>query len=97
MAAFIISIRYTAPLEAVDALMADHVAWLKGNERAGHFHGWGRKVPREGGIVLATGGDRESVEALAAQDPFVIGGVAEAEVIEWAPSWLADGLERLRG
>jgi uncharacterized protein YciI len=97
MASFIISIRYTAPIEAVDALIKPHVAWLEENGRAGRFLGWGRKVPRDGGIVLATGESREEVEALAATDPFVTGGVATVEVIEWAASWLADGLEGLRG
>lgn len=97
MAAFIIAIRYTAPIEAVDALIKPHVTWLEAGREAGHFVGWGRRVPREGGVVLATAEDRATVEALAAADPFVAGGVAEAEVIEWAASWLADGLEPLRG
>ena len=42
MASFIVSLTYTGSLEAVDALLSDHVAWLKTNREAGHFVGWGR-------------------------------------------------------
>ncbi|MYL98615.1 hypothetical protein GR702_12650 [Novosphingobium sp. FGD1] len=97
MASFIVSLTYTGSLEAVDALLADHVAWLKTNREAGHFVGWGRKVPREGGIVLAVGESREAIAALAAQDPFVTGGVASVEVIEWAPSFLDDSVAGIAG
>jgi uncharacterized protein YciI len=96
MSTFIISIRYIAPIEQVDALMGPHVKWLREQHRAGNFHAWGRKVPREGGIIVASGGSHAEVEALAAQDPFVTGGVAEAEVIEWSPSFAADGFEGLK-
>ena len=73
-----------------------HVDWLREQHRAGHFNAWGRKSPREGGIILATGISRGDVEALAAQDPFVTGGVAETEVIEWTPSFAAKGFEGLK-
>lgn len=97
MAAFILSLRYIAPIEAVDALLADHVAWLKANHAEGHFLGWGRKIPREGGIILAKGDSRDQVAAIAAADPFVAGGVAEVDVIEWVPSFLGEGLDGLAG
>lgn len=96
MPSFILSLRYTADLEAVDALMNDHVAWLKKNHAAGHLVGWGRKKPRDGGIIMATGESREAVGKLAASDPFVTGGVAEVEVIEWSPSFLDDSVAGLK-
>lgn len=88
MAGFIVMPRYNAPIEAVDALLDDHVAWLRANRDAGHFVGWGRMVPREGGVILARGSSREAVQALAETDPFVTGGVATVEVIEWTPAFL---------
>ncbi|WP_374409809.1 YciI family protein [Novosphingobium colocasiae] len=97
MASFILSIRYTAPAEAVDALRGPHVEWLKANHAAGHFIGWGRKVPLEGGIVLATGESVEAMQALANGDPFVTGGVAAVDVIEWKPSFLAPDIAGLAG
>lgn len=97
MSAFLILIGYTAPIEDVDKLMEPHVAWLREQHRAGHFFAWGRKLPREGGVILARGGSRDEIEAIAAADPFVTGGVARAEVIEWTPSFAAEGFEGLKG
>lgn len=94
---FILSLRYVRPLDEVEALLADHVEWLKANHAAGYFLAWGRKVPREGGVIFARVGDRAQAEALAASDPFVRGGVAEVDVIEFAPSFTAPGLEVLAG
>jgi len=93
---FILSLRYVRPIEEVDALMGEHVAWLKAGHEEGAFLAWGRKIPREGGVILATGDDRKSIEALAASDPFVTGGVAEVEVIEFNVSFAAPGLEGLK-
>lgn len=97
MASFIVSLTYIASIDKVDALLEDHVAWLRAQHAAGHLLGWGRKVPREGGILLAKGESREAVEALASQDPFVAGGVATIEVIEWAHGFLDDSIAGLAG
>ncbi|MCJ2183745.1 YciI family protein [Novosphingobium sp. 1949] len=88
MGTFILSLRYTGSLEDIDAVLPDHAAWLKGNHEAGHFLGWGRKIPREGGVILARGESAEAVAALAASDPFARAGLATVEVIEWAPAFL---------
>ncbi len=97
MASYILSPRYTAPLERVDELVEAHVAWLRANHATGRILGWGRKVPREGGVILAVCDDRAEAEALAASDPFVTGGVAETEVIAWAPSFLDESIAGLAG
>ena len=95
MASFIVLLRYTAPVEAVDVLLEDHVAWLRANHAQGLLVGWGRMVPREGGVLLAKGESRAAVQALAETDPFVKGGVAEVQVIEWAPGFLDDSVAGL--
>ncbi|WP_404480073.1 YciI family protein [Novosphingobium sp. BL-52-GroH] len=97
MASFIVSLTYIAPIDKVDALLDEHVAWLRAQHAAGHLLGWGRKVPREGGVILARGESREAVEALASQDPFVKGGVARIDVIEWAHGFLDDSIAGLAG
>lgn len=86
-----VSISYVAPPEEVERLRAPHLEWLRQGYEAGHFIGWGRKNPPTGGIVLARG-DRAAIAALAQTDPFVTGNVATAEVIEWTPSFLAEGV-----
>ena len=91
---FILNLTYTAPLDRVDALRPAHVDWLKGGAAAGHLVGWGRKIPAEGGVILATG-ERAAVEAFAQTDPYFVNGVARFEVIEFAPSFLAPDLPAL--
>jgi uncharacterized protein YciI len=66
--------------------MRAHMKWLRANYAAGHFLVSGRKIPREGGIIIATGTDRAAVEAIAQEDPFVTGGLATVRVIEFRAS-----------
>ena len=92
---FIVSLRYIVDLPTVDSHMDAHVAWLK----AGLADGWllvaGRKVPRDGGILIARG-EKADIEAKVATDPFVLNGVAEVTLTQFNPSFVADGLEFLK-
>lgn len=83
---FIISLTYTAPLEQIDAHLAAHRAFLAEQYAAGVFLMSGRKVPRDGGIIIAQGDDRAEVEALVRQDPFWQAQVARYDIIEFAPT-----------
>lgn len=96
MGSFILSSRYIAPLEDVDALRPAHLEWIEAQHAAGHFVGWGRKLPPEGGVILAVGESRAAIEELAASDPYVVSGVAVAEIIEWVPRFLAPEVEGLQ-
>ena len=90
---FIIELVYKANLAAIDAHMAAHMRFLKKYYASGHFLVSGRKIPRDGGIILAVGKSREAIEAIAAEDPFVAGGLAEARVIEFRVSQRADDIQ----
>jgi uncharacterized protein YciI len=78
--------RYVRPMADVDALRPDHIAHLERQRAAGHFLAWGRLVPPTGGFILASGLDRAALDAVLAEDPYTVGGVAEWEVRELAPS-----------
>ena len=52
---FVIELVYSADLTEIDAHMAAHVAFLKKYYASGHFLVSGRKIPRDGGIILAVG------------------------------------------
>ncbi|MDT3399473.1 YciI family protein [Streptomyces sp. B1866] len=80
---FVLDLTYTAPVERVDALLADHVAWLEAHYASGDFLASGRKVPREGGVILARGEDRARIEEIVAADPFVVAGVCAYRVTEF--------------
>jgi len=89
---FIVELIYTAPLAAIDKAMAAHVKFLKKHYAAGHFLVSGRKIPRDGGIIVAIGSSREQIEAIAREDPFVVRGLADVRVIEFRASQRADDL-----
>jgi uncharacterized protein YciI len=93
---FVLLLDYVRPLDEVDALMREHMAWLNEHYASGRFVVSGRRVPRTGGVILARGDDREEIERIAAADPFVAGGVATCEVIQFRASQTAPGFRRLR-
>lgn len=83
---FVVELTYKADLEKIDEAMKAHMAFLRKHYAAGTFIMSGRKVPREGGIILARGASRAEVEALMAEDPFCKLGLAEFRVIEFRMS-----------
>jgi uncharacterized protein YciI len=90
---FIIELIYKASLADIDALMKAHMRFLKTHYAAGTFLLSGRKIPRDGGIILATGPSRAAVESIARQDPFVTKGLADVRVIEFRASQRATDID----
>ena len=89
---FVIELVYKADLARIDAQMPAHMKFLKKYYASGHFLVSGRKIPREGGIILAVGASRDEIEAIAREDPFVAKGLAEARIVEFRVSQRADDL-----
>lgn len=83
---FIIELVYKADLTAIDAHMKAHVAFLKKYYSAGTFLVSGRKIPRDGGVILAVAESREQIEALIREDPFHSHDLADFRVIEFRAS-----------
>ena len=90
---FIIELTYKADLAEIDAHMKAHVAFLKKHYASGHFLVSGRKIPRDGGIILAVGKNRQEIEAIAGQDPFCRHGLVDFRVIEFRASQRADDIQ----
>jgi uncharacterized protein YciI len=93
---FVLDVTYTAPLESVDAVLPAHAAWLDEQFASGAFLVAGRKVPRDGGIILAVGEDREEIERLTATDPFVVAGLGTYRITEFLAVKTAPALEEYR-
>jgi uncharacterized protein YciI len=91
---FVIELIYKADLAKIDAHMKAHVAFLKKYYASGHFLVSGRKIPRDGGIILAVGESRQEIEAIASEDPFCKHGLADVRVIEFRASQRADDVQR---
>ena len=83
---FVIELIYKADLADIDAHMAAHVVFLKKYYGSGHFVVSGRKIPRDGGIIIAVGQKREQIEAIVREDPFHARGLADFRIIEFRAS-----------
>ena len=93
---FIVSLKYTSPLDQVEACLEEHVAYLKKNYEDRIFIASGRKVPRTGGVILAKSMGRDELQAILEQDPFHKHGVADYEVTEFTPTMTLPEFEGLK-
>ena len=91
---FVIELVYKADITQIDAHMAAHVAFLKKYYAAGNFLVSGRKIPRDGGIILAVGKDRREIEAIIEHDPFCKHGLADFRIIEFRASQRANDIQK---
>ena len=95
---FVIELVYKAPLSRIDAHMAAHVAFLKKYYAAGNFLMSGRKIPRDGGIIVAVGRNRQQIDAIIKEDPFYSRGLADFRIVEFRASQRAvDIQQRMEG
>ena len=90
---FVIELIYKAELADIDAHMTAHVAFLKKYYAAGHFLVSGRKIPRDGGIILAVGKSRQQIEAIVQEDPFYAHRLADFRIIEFRASQRANDIQ----
>lgn len=91
---FIVELLYKAPLDRINAQMKPHMAFLKKHYAAGRFLISGRKIPRDGGIIIATGTDRPGIEAIMREDPFCAHGLADLRIVEFRASHYAHDLDQ---
>src|SRR5688572_25021934 len=92
---FVIELSYTADLAEIDSRMPAHVAFLNKYYASGHFLMSGRKIPRDGGVIIAAAASRAEVEQLMAEDPFISHGLATFRVIEFRASQRAPSIDAL--
>ena len=91
---FVIELIYKAELSEIDAHMKAHMAYLKKYYAAGNFLVSGRKIPRDGGVILAVGKDKPTLEAIVREDPFILRGLADYRIIEFRASQRADDIQQ---
>lgn len=98
---FVITLKYVAALEAMDAHMKEHMTFLRKHYKSNTFLTSGRQVPRTGGIILAVGPSKEEIESIMREDPFCQHGLAEFTVTEFLNSQMHPEfkamLERITG
>ena len=94
---FIIFLRFSAQRARAAELMAAHNAWLSRAFDTGLFLLAGSLQPNAGGAILAQGTDQARIEALVAEDPFVVEGVVAAEIHVVSPGRVDERLAFLKG
>ncbi|MDF4203841.1 YciI family protein [Maribacter sp. SA7] len=92
---YIINITYKTSLEKVDEYLNQHVEYLNEQYELGNFEVSGRKVPRTGGIILATISNKKELLKIIEKDPFKTNDLADYELVEFVPSRTSKELEIL--
>lgn len=87
---FIAILTYRKPLEEVDRFLQAHREYLAGHYAAGDFIASGPQNPRVGGVILMKAEGRAAVDAIIAQDPFNIHGIADYQIVEFTPTMFCD-------
>ncbi len=90
-------IRYRRPLEEVLVHQDAHRAYLRGLKEQGTLIASGPMNPRFGGVVLLRVPDEDAnaLDSVRDGDPFFRNGVAQYELIGWAPVIGKEDLDRL--
>ena len=87
---FIAILTYKKPLSEVDRFLATHREYLAKHYAAGIFIASGPQTPRVGGVIMMKADSRATIDAIIAEDPFHINGIADYQVVEFSPTMVAD-------
>lgn len=90
---FVIDLHYISTLDEIEPALDAHVAFLEQNYASGNFVASGPKVPRTGGVIIATAKSRAELDDILEADPFKQQRLAEYTVTEFRASMRADQLK----
>lgn len=93
---YIVSITYKVPLDQIDKYLNAHVEYLKEQYAVGIFLASGRKVPRDGGIILAKAANKDELMKVLEKDPFNQNNLADYQITEFIPSMTCDELASIK-
>ena len=83
---FIAILTYKKPLDEVDQFLHAHREYLANHYADGDFIASGPQNPRVGGVIMMKAESREAVDAIIAEDPFHINGIADYQIVEFTPT-----------
>lgn len=89
---FIAILTYKKPLSEVDIFLAAHRKYLAKHYAVGDFIASGPQTPRVGGVIMMKATDRGAIDAIIAQDPFNINGIADYQIVEFTPTMFCDDI-----
>ena len=82
----VITIKYIKPLEAIEALVAEHRKFLDDCYKKSQLICSGPLIPRVGGVLIANVASVDEAQEITNKDPFSINGAAEYQFIEFSPT-----------
>jgi uncharacterized protein YciI len=88
----ILTLTYTQPADAVDAVRPAHLAWLTGEVEAGRLILTGRLESQLGGVLITGDITTEAAEQLMAADPYTQADLARYERVGFTGGVHAPGL-----
>jgi uncharacterized protein YciI len=91
-------LRYRRPLEEVLPVVEEHRAYLRGLQEQGLLLASGPFDPRNGGGLLLRVPDGDvhgTLDRIRDGDPFTQRGLAQYELLPWAPTFGKEGLDSL--
>ena len=89
---FVVDVHYLKPVDVIDPERDAHIEFLKENYAAGNFIASGPKVPRNGGIIIATAVSLDALERILVTDPYYKKMLAQYTITEFQPSMVASQL-----
>lgn len=93
---FLVELTYKTSLEEVDKHLKAHIEFLNKYREKKVFILAGRKLPRSGGIIIVNVPDRESLDNVLSEDPFMSNKLADFDITEFAPSVVTEELNFLK-
>ena len=82
---YILLVQYTAPIERIDATLAQHRNFLQTGYDKDFLLASGPRTPREGGVIIGKFANRAAAENFSKQDPFVQQNLARYEILDFTP------------
>lgn len=90
---FIVNLTYKASFDIVEPHLEAHMAFVNKQYESGIFLASGKKIPRTGGVILSGVENRETLNNIMMQDPFILHGVADFEITEFVISRVSEHLQ----
>ncbi len=92
---YVIDLEYIVSMDKVDPHIPAHLEFVGSGYAQGLFLFSGPKVPRTGGVIIATAPSSKELEAFIAEDPLLTNNLARVKMTEIMLRNMADVLKTL--
>lgn len=83
---FVVLLKFSKNKSKAPDYMDDHNAWINQGFNEGVFQLVGSLQPGLGGAIIAANIEREALESLINEDPFVVEDIVSSEILDISPA-----------